>query len=284
MTKRTGAVFAAHEEEAGEGIDRRRTVLTPHPTDHDPILLWGEDWFRRGAFDWHPHRGFETVSYVHSGAMDIADSTGARGTLREGDVQWTTAGSGFFHDGQPIGDTVTHGMQLWLNLPQAKRMSPPREQVVRAQDAPTCTADGWAFRVFGGTCNDVTGPIELLHPALFVVARHRSGQAEIHVPARHAGCMYSLEGTARIDGTLVPEGHGVAVDPGDELIHLESVEPGTLLLAAGDPIKEPTVMEGPFVMSSEEEIVQAYADLESGKLGSPPRVPEGFSMTVNHGV
>lgn len=266
MTRKIEWVRAAPEEVPGGGVERRRLFLAPDPRDHDPILLWGEDWFRHGAFDEHAHRGFATMSYVAEGSMSHSSSVGSGGALGPGDALWTVAGSGIVHDGQPGEDELAHGMQLWLNLPESHRMMPPAEVELPGHQAPRFAGDGFEGRVFAGRCNGVTGAAPIVSPFTFAEVRFSEGAMALDVAQDQAGFVYVLEGALSVEDHRVAAGCGARFSQGPGLIDVAAKTAGLALVAAGRPIGEPVVMDGPFVMGTREAIAQAYEDLETGRL------------------
>ncbi len=258
-------VRPAREERPGGGVLRRRMILEASATDHDPFLLWGEDWFEQGAFGWHPHRGFESASYLIDGELHYELSTGSGGTLTPGDVLWTTAGSGIYHMADPISKTA-HGLQLWINLPARHKMCPPREDRIRPHEAPTVGDDRFLARVYAGSVQDVTGPAPAVTDASFMALEFKDGSLDVPVPEGQYGTLVVLEGLLEVDGQAVASGH-VARVSGE--IHCEAQRPGLALFIMGTPIQEPVVMGGPFVMNTAQEIEQAHADAKAGVIPAP---------------
>jgi redox-sensitive bicupin YhaK (pirin superfamily) len=231
-----------------------------------------------GAPD-HPHRGFETVTYMIEGEFQHADSAGHRGELHPGDVQWMTAGAGVVHAEMPSDRMMReggrqHGFQIWINLPKADKWVRPRYQDVRSAQIPTWTSpDGRAWaKVIAGRVGDVRGAAETRIPIGFTHYRLQPGARIEHaVDDGHTALAYLMSGSARFSGNRVRparaavifDRHGdvIAVEnPGDDLLEF--------LVLTGTPIEEPVARYGPFVMNTREEIVQAFADFESGKMGS----------------
>jgi redox-sensitive bicupin YhaK (pirin superfamily) len=234
-----------------------------------PFLFLSEDWF--GApkgFEEHPHRGMQTVTVVLEGALEHRDHTGAHGILRAGDVQWMTAGHGVLHSEMPYGGETAHTLQLWLNLPRAMKMIPARYQDQRFADTPVRRLQGGEVRVYAGRSGDVSHPHGSDYPMSLLDIRLDAGAAfGQEISTRDRGFVYVLEGRARIGGSEVTKGDVAWFEPGpgDEL-SFEAVEALRGLLFAGEPIREPAVAYGPFVMSTKQEIQQAFLDYQAGKL------------------
>lgn len=248
-------------------------VLQPgHFEDYDPFLFLAEDWFQRGVFDFHPHRGMETVTYIIEGILEHSDNHGGAGRLNPGDTQWMTAGRGIIHKEDPaIGETV-HSLQLWLNLPAAKKMTETRYQDLQSTRMPLREEPGAKVRVFSGSSGGVTATT-LNHVPVTMVEISLEPGATISqdLPGSYNGFIYVLEGRG-VFGANEAEGKKNQVlwtnptgDNEESEITITAKEPLKLVLFAGQPLHEPIVAYGPFVMNSEQEIRQAYADFRSGK-------------------
>jgi len=240
--------------------------------ENDPFLLMAEDFFQRGTFGMHPHRGIETVTYVIDGKLEHLDNKTGGGELHPGDVQWMTAGKGIIHTEDPaVGETV-HLLQLWINLPSDKKMTEPRYQNMRAQDMPVRHEDGAAIRVFSGSSAGVTAATKNHVPVTMVELIVEPGTTVTQdLPGSYNGFLYIIEGTGKF-GSEDVEGkkgqvlwleRGTNGEQTELKIHAE--ENLHIMLYAGQPVGEKVVARGPFVMNSEEEIVQAYKDYREGK-------------------
>ncbi len=232
-----------------------------------------------GAPD-HPHRGFETVTYALEGEFEHEDSAGHRGVLRPGDVQWMTAGAGIVHSEMPSsrihdeGGRV-HGFQIWVNLPARLKMTRPRYQEVPAQKIPkAATADGKArVRVVAGEALGARAVIDTQTPIVYQDwSLDEGADVSVPVPATSNAVAYVFEGTARVGEREVREGQLAVLGPGDE-VRLRG-GPGRLLLLAGEPLRERVAHYGPFVMNSDEELIQAMRDFQSGRMGEITRTAE----------
>jgi redox-sensitive bicupin YhaK (pirin superfamily) len=267
----------------GDGFIVRRPFPTQRLAQLDPFLLLDEmgpvelrPGEARGAPD-HPHRGFETVTYVLEGAFEHEDSAGHAGRLGPGDVQWMTAGAGVVHSEMPSRELQTrggrvHGVQLWVNLPQKDKMMAPRYQEVQAATIPVAETDGGKVRVkviageaLGARAViDTRIPITYLHFTLAPGARVAQP-----VPAEHAAMAYVLRGAGQVAGSQVRDGQLVMLERDGAEVELvnDGSAPLDLLLLSGKPLGEPVARYGPFVMNTEAEIRQAISDYQTGRMG-----------------
>ncbi|HEU0163645.1 MAG TPA: pirin family protein [Thermomicrobiales bacterium] len=264
--------------------DRARMVLDlMDPAVTDPFVVLAEDWFSEVGFDWHPHRGFETVTYVIDGELEHKDSTGGHAVLTPGDVQWTTMGHAVLHAELAYQKKGVHTLQLWLNSPAALKMIEPGYQNLSASTVPTIERDGARVRVYAGSVQGVTGPAATIWPATVIDARLSAGGHFTHeLPSTFAGLMYVIEGKVRAgsDGTVVATGEAAWFDhidlredgraPSATGIEIVADEETLLIFYAAAPILEPVVAYGPFVMNTREEIIQTYEDYQSGKFPAYP--------------
>lgn len=239
---------------------------------NDPFLIMMEDKFQRGAFDVHPHRGMETVTYVIDGAIEHYDSyTGESGILGVGDVQWMTAGSGVVHNEVPPEGVVTHSLQLWVNLPRKKKMTTPRYQNLKRDDMPVRKEKGALIRVFSGSSKDVVATTLNHVPVTMVeVIMEQGASVAQNFPSSYNGFIYILEGSGMfgINKVTASKGQVLWLDTDkrsqESEIEMTANEPLRLLIYAGEPLNEPVVARGPFVMNTEEDIFQAYQEFKQG--------------------
>ena len=239
-----------------------------------PFLMMMEDWFAPPAgFPTHPHRGMETVTLVLEGSLEHRDHTGGHGVLNTGDVQWMTAGRGVMHSEMP-GPGGVHSLQLWLNLPAAQKMSRARYADQRAADAPVLTGPGWEIRVYAGRQGEAEHPAGSSYPMkLCVVTLEPGADCALDIGPDERGFLYALEGSAAAgaDATPLQAGQIAWLDPAgdgpgapDRLPLRAGGAPFRAALFSGRPIDEPVVAYGPFVMNTEAEIRQAFADYQNG--------------------
>jgi redox-sensitive bicupin YhaK (pirin superfamily) len=224
----------------------------------------------------HPHRGFETVTIVYAGELAHRDSSGSAGILHPGDVQWMTAGSGVVHEEfhspefSNTGGTL-HMIQLWVNLPKAYKMTAPKYNDIRDKDMPRISADngnGYT-RIIAGEYKGVNGPAHTFSPIhLYDIRLDKGASTSFSFPADFNTAILVLSGNIKVSGERVAETTDfVLFNHTGEVISIEAEESSTLLLLSGEPLNEPVVSYGPFVMNTQEEIHQAFADFHSGKFG-----------------
>jgi quercetin 2,3-dioxygenase len=229
---------------------------------------------RRGVGE-HPHRGFETVTIVYTGEVEHRDSSGGGGRIGPGDVQWMTAGSGVVHEEFHGREFARRGgtfemVQLWVNLPARDKMAPPRYQSIARSDIPTVSLPGGrgTGRVIAGELAGTKGPAETFTPILVSDLRLASGETDLSVPDGWTTALVVLRGAVRVNGSEAIGSAEVGLfDRAGERIRLASDADTTALLLAGEPIGEPIVGRGPFVMNTAAEIRQAMVDYQSGAMG-----------------
>jgi len=290
MTSRSVvAVVQARRQTEGEGFPIRRPFPTPTLADFDPFLMLDEvgpvDYApgrALGAPD-HPHRGFETISYVLSGEKLHEDSTGKRQLLRPGDVQWMTAGAGIVHSELPspsfkASGGRAHSFQIWVNLPAARKLAVPGYRHVAAAQTPTAaTADGGAVaKVIAGEALGVAGALGADADVWLQdwrVAPPGHAVAPLPPGFNVAGYVFGGEVAFGPERRVAESGALVLFGPGDalEFRGVAGSDGGRFLLLAGAPLNEPVARYGPFVMNTEAEIAQAIADYQSGRMGAITR-------------
>jgi redox-sensitive bicupin YhaK (pirin superfamily) len=224
----------------------------------------------------HPHRGFETVTIAYQGSVEHRDSGGNSGTISPGDVQWMTAAAGVVHEEKHEREFAKNGgmfemVQLWVNLPRAQKMSKPRYQGILNQQIPVAQFDSGGYaRVIAGDLNGVKGPAQTFTPVnLFDVRLKKGNRVEVSVPAGHNTGVVLLQGSVvvNLSQTLTGEAQIAVLSAAGNALSLEANEDSTLLVLSGEPIGEPVASYGPFVMSTQEELVQAVDDYKAGKMG-----------------
>jgi quercetin 2,3-dioxygenase len=223
----------------------------------------------------HPHRGFETVTLAFEGSVAHHDSAGNTGVIGPGDVQWMTAASGVLHkeyherEFARAGGTF-HMMQLWVNLPKAHKMDLPRYQALTAEQIGRAEIpdDGGQVRVIAGEYKDVKGPAKTFTPInLFDIRLNAGGQVPLSFPAHENTLLLIMQGEVEVSGQKAKELDLVLFDNEGEEITVRAEQAAHLLLLNGEPIDEPVVQYGPFVMNTEQEIRQAMLDFSNGKFG-----------------
>ena len=224
----------------------------------------------------HPHRGFETVSIAYQGAVCHRDSAGHSGTIKPGDVQWMTAASGVVHEEKLDPDFLKTGgvlemVQLWVNLPRSNKMSAPRYQTLTSDSIPEIKLDavGSSIRVIAGNFNGSAGPAKTFTPIeLYDLKLNAGGAVKLQMPHDMNTSLFLLKGNVTANShRLEGEAKLAVFSLSGETIEVAAQEDSTLLVLAGNPIDEPVVQHGPFVMNTREELVQAVDDYRSGKMG-----------------
>jgi redox-sensitive bicupin YhaK (pirin superfamily) len=273
--RRAVRVIDSHHAEPAPGLRVLRPFPGPELDYASPFLMldhFGPEQIRpgdAGGLNPHPHRGFETVTFLFQGAMEHQDSSGGRGHLRAGGVQWMTAGSGIVHAEYREKEFarsggVLEGVQLWVNLPRKFKMEAPHYQDIPAAKFAVAKFAGGEARVVAGELLGVRGPAVSYTP---IVAAHvkleHGATVELPVPASFNAYVYAVRGSGRTAKNQLVEYRG---DGGS--IQVTASEPLDFLLLAGEPIDEPVVSWGPFVMNTREEIVKARDDYLAGRMGT----------------
>jgi len=278
----------------GAGVHLRRAFGFGSTSDFDPFLLLDdfrsdvpEDYL--AGFPWHPHRGIETITYVLAGSVEHGDSMGNRGSIGAGDIQWMTAGSGIVHQEMPKGDKAgsMHGFQLWANLPAALKMTAPRYQEVKAADIPEVTEDdGTRVRVVCGKFWGTKGPVDGIaaDPVYLDVSVPPGVQRNLPVETSHHSFAYVFSGDGKFCNASGPlavptESVGwadtkppteatnrslILFDRGDEVAVHAGEEGMRFLLCSGQPLQEPVAWYGPIVMNTQEQLREAFEELQKG--------------------
>lgn len=284
MKKILGTYSAPRPHWVGDGFPVRSLFsYNSHGRHLSPFLLMDyagpanfEPGTRRRGVGEHPHRGFETVTIVYQGEVDHRDSTGAGGHIGPGDVQWMTAASGIVHEEFHSEAFTRQGgtlemVQLWVNLPARDKMAEPGYQTLLDADIPSVPlADGAGrVRVIAGEFDGHRGPARTFTPMdVWDVRMDQGGLARFELPAGHTLALVVLRGTVLVNGSAVArEAQMLVFDRQGSAIEVEANNDATLLLLSGEPIDEPVVGYGPFVMNTHDEIAQAMADYESGRFG-----------------
>lgn len=261
-------------------VDDQRLLIAPtRPERTDPFLLLNEDWFSEPGFEWHPHRGLETVTMVLDGVLEHGDNLGNAGALGAGDVQWMTAGRGIIHRELAFRNERAHTLQLWVNLPANKKMVNTRYQDLAADRRPVVERDGSRIDVISGQVAGVSGQARTHWPISGAVLTIEPKRRLDHtLPGHDRAFLTVLSGRVTIAGRKVGAGQTAWSDPvpGANLstITLETPDgdsPTVVMVFSGRPIRQQVVMGGPFVMNSNAEIHRAFADFHAGKFGTVPR-------------
>ena len=262
-------------EARGPGHRARMVIPPTRIPEHSPFLVMAEDWFAPPAgFPTHPHRGIETVTFIVAGELVHADHTGGAGRLGAGDVQFMTAGGGVMHSEMP-GPKGVHSLQLWLNLPARLKRVKARYQNVLAASARALREKGVEARLYAGQLGDLAAPFATTWPMTLIDLALEPGAAfEAPVPVGERVFALVLDGQAMIGAEQRTVKAGdvawAAASPGGDgfdMLAVKAAEAGARLLVFASPIvNEPVAIGGPFVMNTQEEILEAFADLRAGRL------------------
>ena len=276
------SIHSTKQAQVGDGFPIRRAFPGQGVPAFDPFLVLDHAGpvevppsdTPKGV-DEHPHRGFETVSIVYSGALEHRDSAGNAGQLFTGDVQWMTAASGLVHEEKHERAFTRQGgilemVQLWVNLPARHKMDPPSYQDLRSADIPVLhLGQGAQMRLIAGTYAGQRGPART-HTALLMGDLRLEAKAEVEIalPEGWSTALYLLDGELTLNGEVAFTGGNLAaLSPAGTALRLQAHGASKALLLSGEPIGEPVASYGPFVMNTRAELQQAFADYQSGKMG-----------------
>ena len=294
-TRRIAHAYKSIPTLEGAGVHLKRAFGNNHVPLFDPFLLLDDfhssnpDDYVRG-FPWHPHRGIETVTYILQGSVEHGDSMGNAGTIRDGEVQWMTAGGGIIHQEMPkeVGDGMLWGTQLWVNLPAASKMMPPRYRDVKVNDIPTVLLDsGASVKIVAGKLNGTQGPVQdiVTAPEYLDVSLPPGGSFTRHYPPGHTVFAYVLEGGAffdeqrdafahdmtgpswwQTDGKCICDAESLVLyeREGDQIVVTAGDKATRFLLISGKPIGEPVAWCGPVVMNTQDELRTAFEQYRDG--------------------
>jgi redox-sensitive bicupin YhaK (pirin superfamily) len=285
-------IVTADKQLEGAGFEVRRPFPSLQLRTADPFILLdhlGEVAYEpheaKGA-PWHPHRGFETVTYLLDGTFVHTDSHGGGGTINDGDTQWMTAGSGVLHDELPSEQLVSsggwfHGVQLWVNLPRSRKWVDPRYQDLRGSELTLLASDdgGALVRLIAGELDGHRGPGSTYTPIAYAHASVNPGaRLTTPWPADYTALVYVLSGSGSVGAERRPikEGQLAVLGAGEAITVIADEQQRNrtgafeVLLLGGQPINEPVVQYGPFVMNDDREILQAIRDYQDGRMGSIP--------------
>ncbi len=278
-------IFSSIPVMEGAGVRLKRAFGHAEAPKLDPFLLLddihsGNPADYTAGFPWHPHRGIETVTYVLHGDVEHGDSIGNSGSIKDGDVQWMTAGSGIVHQEMPrVTRGQMRGLQLWVNLPASMKMMDPRYRDIKADTIPVVTQEtGSQVRVVAGTYGGVSGPMkDLVQNPLYLDITLAPGTKFSHsFNPEHTVFAYTLDGAGIFSpeaGKPVGDENVILFGPGDR-VEITAAKSGLrFLLISGEPIREPVAWRGPIVMNTEEELHDAFREYRDGtfiKVGVHP--------------
>jgi len=274
MNRSIAKLFDSQATSDGDGVKIRRITTPRNMQTLDPFLLLDEiasddaaDYI--GGFPSHPHRGFETVTYMLEGAFTHKDHMGNEGHLKAGGVQWMTAGKGVIHSEMPEQhEGRLHGFQIWVNLPAKDKMQPARYQGFGPEEIPEISLDGGGLvRVIAGSLLGIEGPVVNVatEPSYFDINLSSNNAIEIPTIEHHNSLIYLYNGSITVEGQQINKGQLAQLTPGNN-VAITANETAQFLFLSAEPIKEPIAHYGPFVMNTREEIEQAISDYRAGVL------------------
>ena len=259
----------------GAGGKLKRSIGTHLIDYHDPFLMLDEfgsenkdDYI--GGFPAHPHRGIETVTYMLCGEFEHEDSTGAKGRMSPGDVQWMKTGSGIIHSEMPaMSDGKLHGFQLWVNMPAKFKMNKPEYIYINSKEMSIHKDENKTIKVIAGNFNNAEGPVKNhnIEPIYFDIEIQKQKEFVFDLPATHNSLIYLIEGEISVgekNHDKVKKSTLIILSKGKRL-KVSSLTPAKFLLISGKPIGEPIARGGPFVMNTKAEVLQAGQDYHNGK-------------------
>ncbi|XP_021861723.2 pirin-like protein [Spinacia oleracea] len=263
----------AESQREGNGATVRRSIGRPGLKNMDPFLMLDEFSVSAPAgFPDHPHRGFETVTYMLEGAFAHQDFAGHKGIIRTGDVQWMTAGRGIVHSEMPVGEGVNKGLQLWINLSSKDKMIEPNYQELLNEDIVRAENEGVEVRVIAGESMGIESPVYTRTPTMYLDFKLQPGsELSQPIPESYNAFVYIVEGEGVFGSPSskpVLAHHCLVLGPGDGLnVWNVSSNPLRFVLIGGQPLNEPVVQYGPFVMNTQAEIEKTFEDYQFGKNG-----------------
>jgi redox-sensitive bicupin YhaK (pirin superfamily) len=257
----------------GAGVNLVRVLGHQTTEAFDPFLLLDafdsidpKDYIK--GFPWHPHRGIETVTYLVSGHIEHGDSLGNKGDILDGSCQWMTAGSGIMHQEMPLASPRMLGLQLWLNLPQKDKMTPPKYNDIRSEDIPEIRENGAVVRVISGTCKGVSGIMTGDHVKMTMldISLQPSASFEMSTPEEETLIVYLMAGSGMFGliNRELEEKRALLFTQGDEVSFTAGAQGLHLMLCMAKPLKESIAWGGPIVMNTQEELKQAFDELDKG--------------------
>lgn len=273
MYRKIAKVIQGRRAIDGAGVHLVRVFGYNEVKDFDPFLMLdafdsenSDDYIK--GFPWHPHRGIETITYLIEGEIEHGDNLGNRGVIKGGEVQWMTAGSGVIHQEMPQASPRLLGAQLWLNLPAKDKMTAPKYNDIRAADMPVKEVPGGKIRVISGHYQGVAGAFQGAHVDALYLDVDLAPQQELilETPADTTAFIYIVAGRAQLEegGEVIAEKQAILFGAGDQIIVNTKEDSARLLVLAGAPLKEPIAWGGPVVMNTEEELNQAFLEIDQG--------------------
>lgn len=273
MNTHSVEIYSGIQTSDGAGVQLKRIIGQPQLNNLDPFLLLDafssdnpDDYI--AGFPPHPHRGFETVSYMLKGKMRHKDNAGHEGVIEEGGIQWMTAGKGIIHSEMPEQENgMLSGFQLWINLPSSHKMSQPSYQEFSQKYIPIEHRTGTKINVIAGkTSQGTEGPIkqELTKPIYFDVTLDKDNNFDEDLPSQNNSFIYVVEGEVVLDKQHIIKNGQIAILKNAVNVNISTTTNSQFLLISGQPLNEPIARSGPFVMNTRDEIHQAYKDYDMG--------------------
>ena len=258
----------------GAGVKLKRSIGTHLIDYHDPFLMLDEFGSKNkddyiGGFPPHPHRGIETVTYMLSGEFEHEDSTGAKGRMSSGDVQWMKTGGGIIHSEMPtMTEGKLHGFQLWINMPAKYKMKKPEYIYIDAKEMRIHKDDDKKVKVIAGKFGEAEGPVKghNIEPVYFDIEIEKGKKFTFNIPSTHNSLIYLIEGEVKVGEQIhdpVKDSTLIILTRGEKL-KVSGLTKAKFLLISGKPIGEPIARGGPFVMNTKEEILKAVQDYHNG--------------------
>lgn len=264
-------LLTGHETSDGAGVKLFRVFANDNTKLTDPFLLLDdfgsdkpEDYLN--GFPWHPHRGIETVTYMLSGIVKHEDSTGNKGQIGPGDVQWMTAGSGILHQEMPpLQEGMMEGIQLWINLSSKNKMTSPTYRGITSRDIPVIKKEGVEIKIISGTYMDKKGPVEDLNVdvAYFDISMDQGKVITVDLKEEYTTFCYVVEGKGDFEDSILVKRQLILVKEATK-IEVKAIEQLKFLIVSGMPLNEPIAWGGPIVMNTREELQTAFDELDQG--------------------
>lgn len=255
----------------GAGVKLKRVLGNDDDSTLDPFLLLDhfgsenpEDYIK--GFPWHPHRGMETVTYMWTGEVEHGDSMGNKGVIKSGDVQWMTAGSGIIHQEMPQKyEGLMQGFQLWVNLPAKKKMTDPKYRGITKDQIPTIEKDGQTIKVIAGKIGEIEGPVRDLSTEIeYFDVELAAGKEFEHLTDKNLTVFsYIISGSVEVHDQKIKSGQCAVFSRGNS-VKFSSLRGARFLFVTGEPLNEPVAWRGPIVMNTEEELDEAFKELDEG--------------------
>ncbi|MCF7926112.1 MAG: pirin family protein [Candidatus Izimaplasma sp.] len=255
----------------GSGVTVTRVFGFYQKNELDPFLmldLFQLDGTKKAGFDWHPHKGFETITYMLDGTFKHEDNLGNKGELKPGELQWMTAGKGIYHKEMPGKEKVIRGFQFWVNLPKKQKLIPPNYTYIKTGEMPSFNKNGQLVRVISGHFNDIEGPIQknMLGINIYHISLDKDKEISLVRQDDKNGFVYFYQGHGKLNDTTTDDNTAYKLTPGE--ITIKANEHLEFIFAEGRPINEPVAWYGPIVMNTQKELEETFKDIKNETFGS----------------